>query len=859
MNAWGAEEVAYTLTPATGSNNGYATNCDITINDITWNVTGNAQQIPWRLGGKATDSSTPLTTDRTIYSKTAIADNITSVVVTNGTASSITVNSFTLTVASDASFSNIISTVEGTFAASGTTTFTRPEGADWTGRYYKFTYNITISATSNKFLQFSGAVFNREATGAVVKPTITYTNKVSDGTFYPTSEVTLACATEGATIKYRVDITNGGVALEGLEREYSEPFNVSANTNVITAWAEKDGTKSDEATLTLTKATETTIAALKELSTTSGASVTGVLNNVIVTYAESNKAYIQDAEHGLYIYGANSLTAGKSVSLSFAGTMKTYNALVEFIPTTINVVSSTEATVPETEITIADLNENFAQYESMRMKIVEATTTAFSNKNATLTQGEATIAARAATTEITATNGATVTVVGYPGLFNTSKQFNVLTQDDIKVVTPATKETPTLTLGTYKNALTVGNSDEFTLTTNSNGTVTVVSSDETVATATYADGKVTISAVKAGTTTITVSTAETSTYYAASKNYTLTVSEPIVGLDYNAVVSAYDGKYYAMGYTVSNKALEAVEVNAVNGKVVNASNPDDLSWALTTAGEVVNKNGQYVSYSKADVSLVETTTTVFTEETDDNGFYWVSGTRGFLYRESAAGFKTYVTTSAGTSGYGTIGYLMPFVDGYVRDITLAEGQEVKYGTICLDRTIKAADLGGAKFYSIAGKRMNGEAVSSIVLEEETDGLLAGYPYIFAATANVVAAYTGAVEVTTAESNEGLVGSLAGCDVEAGMYLISNNKIVKAGTGCSIDTNRAYINMADVPVYTETAGAKVVELSLEGDATGINGVNAEANANDAFYNIAGQRVNASVKGLLIKNGKKYLNK
>lgn len=695
-------------------------------------------------------------------------------------------------------------------------------------------------------------------TTTVAKPTITYTNKVNDCTFYPTSDVTLACATEGATIKYKVDITNGGVALEGLERDYSAPFTVGADKNTITAWAEKDGTKSDEATLTLTKATETTIAALKELSTTSGASVTGVLNNVIVTYAESNKAYIQDAEHGLYIYGANSLTAGKSVSLSFAGTMKTYNALVEFIPTTINVVSSTEATVPETEITIADLNENFAQYESMRMKIVEATTTAFSNKNATLTQGEATIAARAATTEITATNGATVTVVGYPGLFNTSKQFNVLTQDDITVVTPATKETPTLTLGTYKNALTVGNSDEFTLTTNSNGTVTVVSSDETVATATYADGKVTISAVKAGTTTITVSTAETSTYYAASKNYTLTVSEPIVGLDYNAVVSAYDGKYYAMSYVSGNNSLNGVEVNSVNGKVVNA-NADELSWALTKAGEVVNKNGQYVSYSKADVSLKETTTSVFTEETDDNGFYWVSGTRGFLYRENASGFKTYVTSNAGKDDYGTIGYLMPFVDGYVRNITLAEGQEVKYGTICLDRTIKAEDLGGAKFYSIAGKRMNGEAVSSIVLEEETDDLLAGYPYIFAATANVVAAYTGDVEETTAESNKGLVGSLAGCDVEAGMYLISNNKIVKAGTGCSIDANRAYINMADVPVYTETAGAKVVELSLEGDATGINGVNAEANANDAIYNIAGQRVNASVKGLLIKNGKKYLVK
>jgi len=90
----------------------------------------------------------------------------------------------------------------------------------------------------------------------VANPTISYTNKLSDGVFYPESDVTLACATEGATIKYRVDVSNGGVALEGLERTYSAPFKVGAKTNYITAWAEKDDSKSEEVTLTLKKATE---------------------------------------------------------------------------------------------------------------------------------------------------------------------------------------------------------------------------------------------------------------------------------------------------------------------------------------------------------------------------------------------------------------------------------------------------------------------------------------------------------------------------------------------------------------------------------------------------------------------------
>jgi hypothetical protein len=44
------------------------------------------------------------------------------------------------------------------------------------------------------------------------------------------------------------------------------------------------------------------------------------------------------------------------------------------------------------------------------------------------------------------------------------------------------------------------------------------------------------------------------------------------------------------------------------------------------------------------------------------------------------------------------------------------------------------------------------------------------------------------------------------------------------------------------------------------ATGVETVEvAKANQNGAIYNIAGQRVNAGYKGIVIKNGKKYLMK
>lgn len=155
-----AEVVAYTLEPTSGSNNSYAGNCDITIDGITWNLTGNSQQIPWRIGGKSISNA-----DRLLYSKTAISDNITKIEVTHGAASSITMNSWTVIVATDASFANVVSTLTPTFAANATTTINRPTGADWSNCYYKFVYNVTVSGSSNKYIEFTRAKFYKEEGG----------------------------------------------------------------------------------------------------------------------------------------------------------------------------------------------------------------------------------------------------------------------------------------------------------------------------------------------------------------------------------------------------------------------------------------------------------------------------------------------------------------------------------------------------------------------------------------------------------------------------------------------------------------------------------------------------------------------
>ena len=174
---WGAETIIYTLDgTTTGGSNGYAEASSITQNNMSWSVVGNTTTSPWRIGGKSLTN-----TDRTIASTTPIASNISKVVVSHGTANSVTVNSLKLIVASDASFSNVVSTVTGEFTASNTTTFTCPNNADWTNMYYKFVYNITISSTSNKYLQFNSATFYGEESqtgggSTTVDPEVTFSN-----------------------------------------------------------------------------------------------------------------------------------------------------------------------------------------------------------------------------------------------------------------------------------------------------------------------------------------------------------------------------------------------------------------------------------------------------------------------------------------------------------------------------------------------------------------------------------------------------------------------------------------------------------------------------------------------------------
>ena len=169
------------------------------------------------------------------------------------------------------------------------------------------------------------------------------------------------------------------------------------------------------------------------------------LTNAVVTYINGSNYYIEDGSAGILIYNSsdgvkNFLT---KTGLKLNGDMKAagyiYNGLYELTKNFdfTGVTAEEGADIPVTEVTIAQLNENLLQYESKRVKVVDAAvTSALASRKATITQNDNSIqiyekvSGNLAETALAKEN-ASVTVIGYPGINNNTNQLNVWEVDDV--------------------------------------------------------------------------------------------------------------------------------------------------------------------------------------------------------------------------------------------------------------------------------------------------------------------------------------------------------------------------------------------------------------------------------------------
>lgn len=384
--------------------------------------------------------------------------------------------------------------------------------------------------------------------------------------------------------------------------------------------------------------------------------------------------------------------------------------------------------------------------------------------------------------------------------------------------------------------------------------VTYTSSNTAVAEVDETTGEVTIAGE--GTATITATAKETDEYTEGSASYTITVSLPVSTEGYVAFVAEKAGVYYAMTSELTNNRLSATTVDVVNGKVIN-SNVENIRWQINESEGTIHSEKGYVAH---DSSSEITLRSLAYKWVHSDGIWYTDSIKERWLGLGDGYFRAYKMQSYPAA------VAMPFAEGYVRS-GLTDG---KYGTICLPCAVMADDIRGMEVFSVVGKRIDSEGNPTTLVIAEENSMEAGVPYVFRATAEEIAvAYTGEA-VNAPVSANGLVGVFE--DLKpipgTGNYVISSNIIKKAGANTGVRANYAYIDMDNVPVYTEGSSAKrIFEIGNSAGPSSIQSVTTGADAVVDVYSITGVRLRTGVraseatdglsKGVYIVGGRKVI--
>ena len=229
---------------------------------------------------------------------------------------------------------------------------------------------------------------------------------------------------------------------------------------------------------------------------------------------------------------------------------------------------------------------------------------------------------------------------------------------------------------TLGSGYTAGNSYAVQAVSGAQTTVTYTSSNTNVATISGTN----VVIVGAGTTTITANAAENDNYYAASKSYTLIISDgttptPSGDAVYVKVTSeptSWDGTYLFVDESSSkafaafsaNASSYAVDVTIVNGQIASNATVDKYALTVSDAGvehanlsgqeayNVKNSDGMFVFYSNSELQINSTNSRTSSYSSSATNYY-------HALKYSNGGVQ--VASSGHSSGYNK--YYLGYVSG----------------------------------------------------------------------------------------------------------------------------------------------------------------------------------------------------
>ena len=621
------------------------------------------------------------------------------------------------------------------------------------------------------------------------------------------------------------------------------------SSNILTATCLNTGCSLEEskATLTLTANDGTysgsAFAATTDLDAFNSA--TGLSANCSITYTVDNEYYTTEAPTNVGNYTAKAtITIGETpyiLTKTFA--ISQQSLIITAKDQTITVGGNIATGVDQVTA------EGLVSSDELTGITLEPSSTAAVTTEGTITPKDAVIKNGAANYDITYKQGkltiTEVPVTTYNITVPAAVNGNSITAD---VSSAAENATVTLTITTASGYSFKSISAKYA----DNGTVTLEEGSDGTRTFTMPAADVTITA----TWTISQTDSQDSN---TSETYTVT---ELGGIEVSQVTST-EG---ATSITISADKVGDVEVTSI---------ADDAFNSIENKSAIKSVNLSATKITGVEVSRSIGVFSGFPEETM---IYMPAG-------NTAAGQKNVIIggTCSDFEMKDQSSYNIPKAFTATKATLSRSFTSEKYCTLCLPYDVPATNLGGKiyEFSSIEG--------TTVKMTEDTDGLNANKPYIFVPNSSVGSIETsgsisvsmsntpntnntgftfkgvfGHKEFTADELSDGVYGFAA--DSEHGA---SVGQFVKASSGAWIEGMRAYLAYNGDLNSTSTASTRgmalpevlnVVLVHANGSTTSIGKLELmTAEDGSPVYNLSGQRVDKSYKGIVIQNGKKMIKK
>lgn len=336
-----------------------------------------------------------------------------------------------------------ISKIEFTFASGGGTNVLTSdveayEDGIWEGSSSAVTF--TVSGTSGHLRLAAIAVTFDDGT----EPPVTVATPVISGEtpFTESTQVTITCATEGASIYYTLD----GATPTNASNEYSGAFELTETTTVKAIAYDANNNASSVATKEFVKEEPvvlTNVATVAEFNALADGTDFIFTGNLVATGQTGKYLYAQDSDNGILIYGTIDQTYSDLAEIpgGWTGKKTTFNGAPEAAEPAGLAAATEHVDLAPEEMTPAQVTlENAFKYVVIR----GATVTMTNNNNGTITVGDETVALYKRFNVTIPTDDGVYDIIGITGYYN-APQFMPLefVAQGVDVATPVIEgETP---------------------------------------------------------------------------------------------------------------------------------------------------------------------------------------------------------------------------------------------------------------------------------------------------------------------------------------------------------------------------------------------------------------------------------